>query len=94
MRLHEALASGRKFTRPSLVDDIGYISGTEIDDNEVLLVTEDLMADDYILEVDVGVTFTKAALATAWDEVAIEFASVKGSATSPLFAKLSARLFR
>lgn len=91
MTLTEAIRSGRAFSRPALVGEIGFFTSEDIGD-AVVLSGEDVVATDYALE-PAGKTLTHADLAAAWDSVRAEFSSVKASGQSALFAKLSARLF-
>lgn len=91
MTLTEAIASGRKFSRPALVGELGYFGGDDIGD-DVVLSAVDITATDYVLE-PAGRTLTHADLAQAWDSVSRDFNNVKTSGNSQLFAKLSARLF-
>lgn len=91
MTLQEALASGKRFTRPVLSGEVGYFTADDIGDS-VVLSTADVLATDYVTKDD-SVTLTLGEFTAAWDDVARTFSNVKSSGTSPLFAKLVASLF-
>ncbi len=91
MTLQEAINTGKRFTRPSLVDSVGYFDADDIG-LDVVLSGGDIVATDYTLEPS-SISLSLADFRTAWDEVASGSATVKPSASSPLFAKLASKLF-
>lgn len=90
MTLIEVVNSGRKFRRTSVGGS--FVSYEEFME-EYGLERSNLLATDYELAVDTGVTVTRAQLAAAWDSMRGSFTSVKASATSPVFAALASELF-
>ncbi len=91
MTLQEAINSGKKFTRPALVDSVGYFTADDIG-LDVVLSGTDILATDYALEPS-SISLSLNDFRVAWDEVAAGTTTVKPSYSSPLFAKLASRLF-
>lgn len=91
MTLTEAIRSGRKFSRPNLMEDFGYFTSEEIGD-DVVLSADDIVATDYVLE-PAGKTVTTADLISAWNAARVGTTSVKSATESAFFAKMNAHLF-
>jgi hypothetical protein len=95
MTIQEAIQSGKKFTRQSILNgnDAG---GDFYETAEQFLeqaTTEDILATDYILQPD-NVSLNPDDFRAIWNSVRSSFTSVKSAEDSPLFQALSSRMFR
>lgn len=90
MTLIEAVSSGRKFRRTSVG---GSFMTYEDFQEDYGLERQDVLANDYEVEADTGITLTRASLAAAWNDARGGFTSVKSAETSPMFAAIVSRLF-
>lgn len=90
MTLTEAVASGRSFRRTSVGGE--YLSYEDFVETYGL-ERGDVLANDYELAEDTGVTITRAQLAAAWNTMRGGFTSVKAAESSPVFAALASELF-
>lgn len=91
MTLMAAVASGRAFKHATSDSDEFYTVDTlSTGDYSV----SELTSEDWVLEpVVVAKTITLSELESAWNSAAAGFTSVKGAASSPLYAALKSRIF-